>query len=224
VYVPDIDSYNSQLQKFDKIIAEFSDKLDTTKIGVLGHSSGGGFAFKVLEHMIDKKYGENGRFLSVLDPYFAAYMDKSNIEALANTNIQFIQFGPSGNNTDPRIPLVLYDLLTGNNIDKNYIVLADDNDHGYPARQNINTMQSLLKPLDALMKYTFIEKLDTHHAMALEGEGKENPYVNSYQKVLSIDSYKFSCKYVHEHEYHKGPDGKSVTTINNCGEPEIEPN
>jgi len=224
VYVPDSGSYYSQLQKFDAIVSKFLDKLDTSKIGVLGHSSGGGFVFSVLEHMNAKGYGNYGRFLCSMDGYFAQYMDKHNMNDLDLTNILFIQFGPSGNSTDPRVPLVNYSLLTGNGIDKNYIVLPNDNDHGYPTRKTIDTMQGLLKPLDALMEYTFKEKLATHHTMALEGKGKENPYANSYQKVLSIESYKYSCTYIHEHGYHKGSDGKSLTSINNCGEPEIEPN
>ncbi len=228
VYVPDSESYTAQLQKFDKIVTEFSAKLDTTKIGVLGHSSGGGFTFKILEHMIDKHYGEEGRFLCAMDPYFAQFMDKSNMNDLQNTNILFVQFGPDGeqggNETDPRIPIIEYRLLTGEGIDKNYIVLRGEHDasHGYPARQNLNTMQGLLKPLDALMEYSFKEQRDTHHTIALEGEGKEDPYANVYQKVLPIDQYTYDCHYANK--YHKGADEKSNSTIDNCGEPEIQPN
>jgi len=225
IYVPDSGSYESQLNKFDQIVAEYADKFDTNKIGVLGHSSGGGFTFKILEYMSNKNYGNNGRFLCAMDPYFAQFMDKENMNGLASTNILFVQFGPDGNQggneTDSRVPLVEYALLTGLDIDKNYIVLADPSDtsHGYPARQDISTMQGLLQPLDALMEYTFIEQNDVHHAMALEGEGKENPYANAYQKVLAIDKYKYDCHYANH--YHKGSDGESNSTIDNCGEPEI---
>ncbi|MCF6243670.1 MAG: hypothetical protein L3J43_01385 [Sulfurovum sp.] len=222
IYVPDDGSYYSQRIKFDNIINEYIDKLDTSKIGVIGHSSGGGFTFKILEHMIAKSYGENGRFLFAMDPYFAVNMDKSNMHDLNNTNMVFLQFGPSGNSTDPRMVLTNYSLLIGEGIDKNYIVLADDNDHMYPTRQDITKMQGMLKPLDALIEYTFNMQSDTHHAVALEGVGKLNPYLNAYQKVLSIDSYQYSCTYANT--YHKGSDGKTQSTINNCGEPEIQAN
>ena len=209
---------------FDNIVSEYAQYLDTTKIGVVGHSSGGGFAFKILEHFIEKGYGRNGRFLCVLDTYFAQYMNKANIENLSHTNVLFVQFGPSGNSTDPRIPLVLYSLLNGEGIDKNYIVLHYDNDHGYPARQNISRMQGLLRPLDALMHYTFHGYNSSDYIVALTGPGKIDPYANGYQKVLEIDAYPYSCEYVHSHGYHKGPDGVSLTDINNCGEPTIAPN
>ena len=228
IYVPDSGSYFSQFQKFEAIINEYSNKLDTTKIGILGHSSGGGVVFPLLKYMNEKAYGENGRFICAMDPYFAAYMDKDDMQALINTNILIVQFGKDGkdigNDTDPRIVLTTYGLLTGEGIDKNYIILNGPNDanHGYPTGKNIDTMQGLLKPLDALMEYTFKEKLDTHHAMALEGEGKEDPYANGYQKVLSSSSYEYSCTYANV--YHKGSDGKTQSTIDNCGEPKIEPN
>ena len=104
----------------------------------------------------------------------------------------------------------------------NYIVLPNDNDHGYPKRQNIDTIQGMLKPLDAIMQYTSIQKLDTHHALVLEGEGKIDPYANAYQKVLEIDSYNYSCEYANR--YHKGPDRQTASNINICGVPNIEPN
>jgi len=172
--------------------------------------------------MIAKGYGAEGRFMMSLDGYFAYYMNKANMQSLTNTNIVIMQFGPSGNSTDPRVVLTNYKLLTGAGIDKNYIVLPNDNDHGYPERQNIDTMQGMLKPLDALMQYTFVQKMTAHHAMALEGEGKVDPYVNAYQKVLPIDSYNYSCVYANN--YHKGPDGQTASDIDNCGTPVIAPN
>ena len=222
IYMPDSGSYYRQALKFDAIVNEFSNKLNTRKIGVLGHSAGGGAVFYLLEHMIAEGYGTQGRFMMSLDGYFAYYMNKENMQNLTNTNILLMQFGPSGNSTDPRIVITNYKFLTGAGIDKNYIVLKNDNDHGYPGRQNIDTMQGMLKPLDALMQYTFIQKLGTHHVLALEGEGKVDPYANAYQKVLAIDDYKYDCHYANG--YHNGPDGATSSDIDNCGIPEIEPN
>jgi hypothetical protein len=228
VYVPDQGSYFSQLDKFIDIVTEFSDYLDTSRIGVLGHSSGGGITFMILKRMIEEGYGENGRFLCALDPYFAQYMDKSDMQLLAHTNVLFIQFSPDGNNdgseTDPRIPLTEYYLLTGEGIDKNYTVLRGlgNNSHGYPTRSKIENMQELLRPLDALMEYSFVDPTPQHHAMALEGEGKNDPYQNQYQVVLDSDEYEYSCQYANR--WHKGSNGESNSTIDNCGEPPIASN
>ncbi len=231
IYEPDDKdtSRQDQLGEFDDIVKEFEDKLNTDLMGVLGHSSGGGFVYKILEHMSAKEYGarnnkKNSRFLLTMDGYFAEYMDKANMENLKDTNVIFIQFGNTGNGTDPRIVLVNYNLLSGENIDKNYIVVTGDHaaDHSYPEREKISDMQGLLKPLDALMEYTFTTQSPQNHTLALEGPGKDNPYANVYQKVEEIDTYQYNCEYANK--YHKGADGHTQSTIDNCGDPVIPSN
>ena len=220
IYAP----YGSRISKYDKVVTEFKDKLNTNKIGVLGHSSGGGEAFNLLKHMIANNYGKEGRFMMSLDGYFAQFMDKIDMKNLTNTNILLMQLGTDGlkDDTDPRIVITSYRLLTGAGIDKNYIVLQANHKHDYPNRQDINKMQDMLKPLDALMEYTFKQKLSSHHAMALEGPGKVNPLANKYQIVLPIKKYGDDCHYANS--WHKGADRNTQSTIDNCGEPEIQPN
>jgi hypothetical protein len=226
IYMPDVGSYPAQLKKFDNILEEFSTKLDTTKVGMMGHSLGGAMVYPLMQHIMKKGYGArkngvNHRFMFSMDGFFAQNMDKKNVEALSDFNIVSLQFGRHGNSTDPRILLVNYQLLSGKNIDKNYIVLEDD-DHGYPQRDDISKMQEMLKPLDALMEYTFTSTNLTHHKVALEGEGKVDPYATGYQKVLAIDKYPYNCKKVKK--WHKGADTNTMSDINYCGEPEIKAN
>ena len=226
IYMPDIGSYPSQLRKFDDIIKEFSTKLDTTKVGMMGHSLGGAMVYPLMQHIMAKGYGArkngvNHRFMFSMDGFFAQNMDKKDVEALSDFNIISLQFGRHGNSTDPRILLVNYQLLSGKNIDKNYIVLEDTH-HSYPQRDNITKMQEMLKPLDALMKYTFTSSNAKHHKVALEGEGKINPYTSGYQKVLAIDKYPYNCK--NSKKWHKGADKNTMSDINYCGNPEMKEN
>lgn len=227
VFVPNLGTYQNQLVNLDYMMHKYTDKLDTSKIGIVGHASGGGFAFKMLEYMTKKRYGtrKNGvnyRFLLSMDGVYAQYMDKRNMKALKDTNVILMQFGSKGTNIDSRIVLTNYDLLSGTNIDKNYIVLSSDEDHNYPKRQDINKMQGMLKPLDALMRYTFQEQKPLHHEMSLEGKGKIDPYMNAYQKVFSIANYRFTC--MDANAMHIGANLGHESDINNCGEPVIMPN
>ena len=227
IFVPAIGSYQSKLVNINNMIKKYADKLDTSKIGIVGHAAGGGFTFRLLEYMIKKGYGSsnhgvNYRFLFSMDGVYAQYMNKRNMRALRNTNIVLMQFQSSENNIDPRMVLTNYDLLTGENIDKNYIVLSEDEDHNSPKRQDIDSMQGMLKPLDALMRYTFEEPKEPYHEIALEGKGKVDPYMNVYQKVLSIDSYRLTCR--DANTMHIGASSINKSDINNCGEPVIMPN
>ena len=227
VFVPDLGTYADKFNNINTIIQTYKDKLDTSNIGIMGDLSGGGFTFKLLEDMIKKGYGTrrngvNHRFLLSMDGLYAQFMNKENMKKLKDTNVILMQFGHSGNSTDPRIVLTNYFLLTGKNIDKNYIVLQDSPDHKYPRRIDIDNMQGLLKPLDAVMKYTFKEKTSIHHEMALEGLGKTDPYMNVYQKVLPISGYRFTC--TRANELHIGSDYANLSDINNCGSPTLMTN
>ena len=215
IYVPDEGSYSSQLQKFKDIVAEFSNHLDTSKIGVLGHSSGGGFAFWVLDYM-SEIYGENGRFLMVFDPYFAYGMSSDSMKVLpSNTNLVILQFGKdggyhTGNNTDPRIPLSEYALLESiPNDQKDYQVYVEENaNHGYVSgNKSYTQMQGALRPLDALMAYTFKHEASAHD-VALE-VGSDYPLRDGLQELRPSDDYQYACDnqyanpeidYCHEYE------------------------
>ncbi len=216
IYVPDVESSHSQLQKFDAIISEFSNKLDTTKIGVLGHSSGGGFAFRVLDYMSQEGHGNSGRFLMVFDPYFAYGMSTQTMRELpSNTNLIILQFGKdggwhTGNNTDPRIPLSEYSLLNSiANNKKDYQVYDKENaNHGYVSGDKSYTqMQGALKPLDALMRFTFENKQEAHDT-ALE-VGSDTPLADGLQQMRPSTDYEYACDdqyanpeidYCHEYE------------------------
>ncbi|SFV69548.1 Fibronectin type III domain protein [hydrothermal vent metagenome] len=174
-------------------------KLDTTNIGVIGHSLGGGNTFSILDFFSKKGYGSNGRFIMTLEAWYAFGIDKIKMKNLpSNTNVLMQQYGIGGNNsandTDPRIPLTLYYLLDSIDNHKKDWQIVEDADHSYPAgNQAYNSMQGLLKPLDALMEYTF-KGTSSAHDIALE-VGNDDPYAkgNGIQIVNPINEYAYQC-------------------------------
>lgn len=120
-------------------------QVNTQKIGVLGHSSGGGAAFGILRTLKETYgYGGDKSFLLAIDAWFAYEMRKQDLENLPqNSNVLILQFGKGGNNmkdhpernynfsTDALIPLVLYKHLSAvypNNVDYK---IFEDVDEGY---------------------------------------------------------------------------------------------
>ena len=174
---------------------------DTDKMGVIGHSAGGGIAFKILDYFSNtESYGTNGRFIMTLDPWFAFDMSAENMQSLpSNTNVVFIKFGEGGNNTadgtDARIPLTEYSLLTSiANPKKDYQVYdLEDADHNYPTgNRPVEEMQGILRPLDALMEYTFIEQSESTRVVALEN-GNDDPYANGNGIQVVNTTYVYPC-------------------------------
>ncbi len=187
------------IQRFEKMLDNNNDilpSLDTTRIGVVGHSSGGGDTFRMLEYFSNKGYGQNGRFLMALDPWFAFDMTSERMRNLpANSNIVILQFGDDGGETDARISLSEYALLDSiTNNKKDYQVYDQENaDHGYPSGDKpVEDMQGVLKPLDALMDYTFGAGMQQAHDTALE-VGSDDPYNTGLQNVREIFQYPYRC-------------------------------
>ncbi len=199
-------AWNNVFSNMDKILDNKNGilpKLDTTRIGVVGHSLGGGYSFNILKHFSDKGYGINGRFIMVLEGYYAYNLTKQEMQNLpSNTNVVMQQYGKGGNNivnnTDPRITLTEFYML--DSIPKSQkdwqIVEMDNADHHYPTgNRPYSQMQGILKPLDALMEYTFNGTLSAHD-VALE-VGSDDPYAegNGIQVVNPIDTYDTKCDY-----------------------------
>jgi hypothetical protein len=193
--------------------------IDTTRIGVMGYSSGGGHAFKILsDFSTNEGWGENGRFLFVMEPWFAFDMTPTSMRSLpSNTNVVFTQFGDKGFNTDPvhnkaqdpRIVLSEYYLLDSIPADKkDYQIITHDTlspsgfaDHRYPTNyygeRKYSQLQGLLKPLDALMDYTFRYPAYARAQNVALGVGNDDPYGSNgqdgIQLVKPIKKYGFPC-------------------------------
>ena len=195
-------AWNDVFANLDKMLDNANGilpKLDTTRIGVLGHSLGGGYAFNILKHFSDMGYGENGRFVMVLEGYYAYNLTKQEMQNLpANTNVVMQQYGVGGNNavndTDPRITLTEFYLLDSIPNNQKDWQIVEDADHRYPYGSGAySTMQGILKPLDALMKYTF-KGTASAHDVALE-VGSDDPYAhgNGIQVVNPLSDYYYKC-------------------------------
>ncbi len=172
--------------------ASINPLLDTTRIGVIGHSLGGGHTFGILDLLsaAPYNYGVDGRFIFAIEPWFAFDMKQADMLSLsANTNVVIQQYGINGfnsvNATDTRIPLTEYYLLESiADNKKDYQVYSDATlDHYYPYDNapyvvDYTTKQVILAPLDALMRYTFVDSNDmVAHDAALE-QGNDDPYAN----------------------------------------------
>lgn len=138
--------------------------LNTSKLGIIGHSQGGGQTLQLMEYFKGNpfNYGGDKSFVISLDGWFSFGMNKEDLENL-HTDSLFIQYGGLlGTNTDPRISLSISNLLP-NNTKKGFTTI-NMNDHGY-SYGPLNTLlnkDDLLKPIGALIDYTFFNDLDAH--------------------------------------------------------------
>lgn len=206
IFAKDIDGFsaNSIMTHLKEMVENpaIEPLLDTSRIGLIGHSSGGGHIFRILkEFSNDDGWGVNGRFLLALEPWFAFDMTENDMKTLpSNSNIVIQQYGEGGNNlesgTDARTALTEYYLLNSIANNKKDYQIFDDADHLYPyGNVAYSEMQGILKPLDGLMEFTFKQTPDAGAQQVALEVGNDDPYDDGHgiQVVKLIGDYGYPC-------------------------------
>lgn len=113
----------------------------------------------------------------------------------ANTNVVIQRYDNNErtlNDTDARIPLSEYALLGTIDASKKDYQVYTPATHSYPTgNRSVDSMKALLKPLDALMAYTFENDANTHDT-ALENSS-DHPATDGIETVREIWSYQYGC-------------------------------
>jgi len=176
--------------------------IDTSRIGVVGHSVGGGSTFYVLDKLSKNEgWGDNGKFIFALDPYFPYGMSEKDLQNLPqDTNIVVQKYGHR--RSDPRIALTTYYSLDSIADNKKDYQVYSDVDHSYPtANKSVTELKYTLEPLDALMSYTFEGNMDARD-VALE-IGSDDPIGDNIELIKSRESYKYKCNSVYGNRFCK---------------------
>ncbi len=174
--------------------------IDKKNIGVVGHSSGGGFAFKVLDYFSKNGYGESSRFIFAIDPWFAFDMDANDFANFPKNSYVIIQeyFKTAITNPlqaqDPRIALSIYDNLSF--LGKTHLSyqLYPNLIHSYvTGNKPYKDMQIVLKPLDALMAYLFKGKKDAYSVAMENSIADPINYLSRKRYVKPSENYYYKC-------------------------------
>lgn len=196
IYASSPMAYNAQTS-IDRFLEVLNDQnvlsyIDKRNIGVVGHSSGGGIAFKVMDYFLKNGYGSKGKFIFSMDPWFAFGMQVDTFEKFPHDTKVVIQQYDKATETDPRIALTIFERLSILGDRNRDYQVYNDLGHGYPfGAGTFDSMQTILKPLDALMDYVFYENIEAYEsALAL---GSDDPYHDLSQRVSPSSTYEYKC-------------------------------
>ena len=157
-------SYQSSLDMMQQAVTEYSGWIDTTKVGLFGHSYGAGSAIWLGKNVFDANglnWGTNGRTILMLNPWYSFLMEDTDLQNYpANVKLLVIQ-SHDDLNTDPRILRAMYQLINIPDEDKDFITIFSDEDPTHEYNYNGTTFSYLA---DHYISYTAI--LD----------GNRNPY------------------------------------------------
>ena len=185
---------------------------DITKLGIIGHSSGGGTVHYLMDYFKSNNIAGNTKSVVMsIDGWFPFGTTEAFLNGF-DTPTLLMQFGgfdginregihpdwddyagePYHHGQDPRINLAIFKSLTHVNVEKEYIVLEANNNHSYNAGNydTIIARQDLLAPIDEFLNHTLgigdaMNLIDQHGDVIL------NDLVSEYRYYCHTAGFNF---------------------------------
>ncbi|GEM_PF-2377646 len=144
------ESYANSLFMIQEAANLYTDWINTSKIGLMGHSYGAGSTIWLGKEVFSNlNWGKDGRFIMMLAPWFTLLVDDNDLKNYpSDVKLLVLQsyddFTDQGNAiyaTDPRATRAMYQLISIPNSDKDFITIKSDKDpnHTYEFEYNGTT-------------------------------------------------------------------------------------
>jgi hypothetical protein len=161
------DRYNNLLEGFRKAARDYPFIIDTTRVGFMGHSFGGGALFGVANKCFkENNWGSNGRFLFSMAPWYSFNISQDDLKSFPKDTKLISEVFDDDDTNDHRMAIDIFKSINIPDSEKDFILLKSSvvNGHNYEAdhrvpstskAQNALDYYAIYRLLDALFDYTF---------------------------------------------------------------------
>ncbi len=142
-------SYQNSLDMMQQAATIYSNWIDTSKVGLMGHSYGGGSTIWLGKQAFDNNglnWGVNGRFIMTFAQWLSFKVTDvdlqnypPNVYLLMLQSYDDLHSGGSNYNTDPRALRAVYQLINIPDNDKDFVTVFSDVDPAHEYTYNGNT-------------------------------------------------------------------------------------
>ena len=158
--------YDNLLNGFRLAARKYPNIIDTTKVGFLGHSFGGGATYgNAYKCFTENNWGQNGRFIYALAQWYSFNITQAQLQAFpANTKL-LVQVYDDDVTNDHRMAVDIFKNISIPNAEKDFILMKSDTIKGYVYAADHVVPNSVAfdaldyygyyRLLDALCDYTF---------------------------------------------------------------------
>ncbi|GAB3573665.1 T9SS type A sorting domain-containing protein [Hymenobacter daeguensis] len=165
------DRYTNLLQGFRRAARRYPAIIDTTRVGFLGHSFGGGASFgNGLRCFLDNGWGQNGRFIYSLAPWYVYNLTPAELASFPSNTRLLVEIFNDDDTNDHRMAIDAFRNVNIPAAEKDFLLLRSDTlaNHTYAADHVVpNTAAAFdaldyyayYRLLDALCDYTFTGSL-----------------------------------------------------------------
>lgn len=161
------DRYNVLWTSFQAAVKNYPNLIDSTKVGFVGHSFGGGAVIGLsYKAFVEKGWGENGRFIFALAPWYSYQITDGQLQSFpANTKLISQVYDDDVIN-DHRMAIDIFKNINISDSEKDFVLVKKSVVDGYTYTAEHNLPSSLkaydaydyyclYRLLDALMDYSF---------------------------------------------------------------------
>ena len=143
-------SYQNSLDMMQEAVNTYSQWIDTTKVGLAGHSYGAGSTIWLGKQVFDNNglnWGTNGRFIMLFQPWLSFLVHDTDLQNYPeNVKLLLLQSydevnysGDTTYLTDPRAVRAMYQLISIPDEDKDCVTIFSDEDVAHQYSYNGNT-------------------------------------------------------------------------------------
>jgi dienelactone hydrolase len=156
------DRYTNLLQGFRLAARTYPNIIDTTWVGFMGHSFGGGASFGLAYTCFtENNWGVNGRFIYALAQWYSYNISQDNLKNFPTNTKLLTEIFDDDTTNDHRMAIDIFRNISIPEADKDFICLKSDtiNNYIYLADHVVPNTSAAFNALDYYAYYRFIDAL-----------------------------------------------------------------
>jgi hypothetical protein len=182
-----LERYEVMWQGFKKPIQEFPDMIDSTRIGIIGHSFGGGAVPSMTKRAITAGWGNNGCFMMPLAPWYFYDISETDLRNFAPQAKLLMQVYEEDIINDHRLAIDIFNHISIPDSEKDFTEVFSDQIDGYYYHAD-HGLPETLALYNALDSYAVFRLADALADYALKGdqEAKTEALGNGSQEQINM--------------------------------------
>jgi hypothetical protein len=152
--------YTNLLEGFRKAARDYPSVIDTTKVGFVGHSFGGGASFaNAYKCFTENNWGQNGRFIYALAQWYSYNITQTELQSYPSNTKLLTEIFDDDVTNDHRMAIEIFKNINITNDEKDFILLKSDTINSYIYNAN-HVVPNTAAAFDALDYYAYYRLLD----------------------------------------------------------------
>ncbi|MCP5431750.1 MAG: alpha/beta hydrolase [Alphaproteobacteria bacterium] len=123
--------YTQLWSGFQAAVSALPTRIDTTRVGFVGHSFGGGATPEMARRGFAAGWGANGRFMFMLAPWYSLQISQTQLQSFPSNTKLVVQVYEDDDKNDHRMGIDIFNTVNIAAAEKDYVRIGTDTADGY---------------------------------------------------------------------------------------------